>query len=143
MLPDYFLNYLQNYLRDHHFDELVIESDFVKERAEAANDIHDVQMRAGYSLFGATEFALKDLFAGVGESPYDVFTDILEEDFSSIFNSMSQEEQDKLVERLSMETDLLEIYALEDGIGMMPEVKEEMRPEVVSRVGQYLKSYGI
>lgn len=150
---DYFRIYLQTYLSDHGFDPEVMEEALVVNNIERANEEFETSRRNGYTVDGAMEVALQELFIGIGDSPREALSDILIDEFGSrigLDKMKLDSEKGKLdfqlilefwIKRLSQ--NVLTDFMLKDGLGLDPDILEESRDKLISRIDQHLNIHGI
>lgn len=138
-----FLDRLQSYLRDHGFEPTVLDEELVEVNAQNAKEEYDVAIKSGYSGLGATELAYVQLFRGIGDSPMEVLSDIFEDNFSERLNVNDQEEIRRWVNKISDESGILDKFKLSDGLGLDPNLIDGSRDKLISRIDQYLNTYGI
>lgn len=140
---DYFKLYLQNYMREHGFDYTDINSDFVQVRADIATQTFEDQRKAGNSVCGSEELAIRDLFTGVGESIWDTAYDLLEEKFSDRIEISYPMIHDFWTQKLKEYKELWRTYALKDGIGLNGELVDKNRVEIIEKINQFLTTHGL
>ncbi|MCM1491079.1 MAG: DUF1896 domain-containing protein [Muribaculum sp.] len=140
---DYFKLYLQNYLREHGFDDDVLFSDVVEDNADSANTTFANMRKAGYSYDGANELALKDLFIGIGSSQNEVSADYLEDWFRDRVMYDGFDSFNEWVEKLAKEDPIWKPYRIEEGIGLDEEMVETHKNEIIYEIDQFLNSHGL
>lgn len=135
--------YLQNYLREHDFDDETLFSDIVENNADFANTTFAKMRKAGYSYFGANELALKDLFTGIGASQTETSRDFLEDWFMDRVKYNGYDSYDEWVEKVSKEDAIWKPYRIEDGLGLDEEMVEIHMNEIICEIDQFLTNHGI
>lgn len=135
--------YLQNYLREHDFDDDTLFSDIVENNADSANTTFAIMRKAGYSYFGANELALKDLFVGIGASQKETARDFLEDWFMDRVKYNGYESYDEWTEKVANEDTIWETYRIKDGLGLDEEMVEIHINEIISEIDQFLTNHGI
>lgn len=140
---NYFKLYLQNYMRQHSFEPSEITSDFVTDRAESAAQTFESFRKSGASIVGAQEVAIRDLFAGVGESIWDTASDILEENFAKRIEIERPMIQDFWTQQLSDNKDIWTPYAMTGGVGLDEEKVKLHRNDIIAEIDQFLISHGL
>lgn len=151
---DYFRIYLQTYLSDHGFEPEVMENPIVINNIERANEEFETARRNGYTVEGAIELALQQLFIGIGDSPREALSEILVDEFGSrigLDESKLKDERGKIDFQLLLEfwtnrlskRGVLSGFELENGIGLDHDILEESRDIIFSRIDQHLNIHGI
>lgn len=152
---DYFRTYLLTYLSDHGFEPEMMENPVVTGNIERANEEFEVARRNGYSVPGAVELALQQLFVGIGDSPREALSEILIDDFGSRLGLTDSKQESELgqidfqlilefwIKRLSENPSVMQGFEMESGIGLDPDILEESRDKLISRIDQHLNIHGI
>ncbi len=140
---DYFKLQLQSHLNDHGFEKDDLANDIVIDNAENANNTFEQMRRAGHTVDEAIEFALPDLYAGIGMSAREVLANILLTNFSKRINVKDQVFLEFWINRIRNEFVIMNEFRLENGLGLDPRVLEESRGDFIHRIDQYLKTNGL
>ena len=140
---DYFKFMLQGYLREHGFEPEDLQKEIVDANAEAANDTYEKSRRAGYSVDESIEIATQVLYTGIGESPREVFAELLINNFSDRVHVTDQMFLEFWIQKLSEQTSIIAEFRLENGLGLDPKVLEESRSDLAHHIDQYLKTNGL
>lgn len=135
--------YLQNYLREHDFDDETLFSDTVENNADSANTTFANMRKAGYSILGANELALKDLFVGIGASQRETARDYLEDWFMDRVKYNGYDSYDEWTEKVAKEDAIWEPYRIKDGLGLDEEMVEIHMNEIICEIDQFLTNHGI
>lgn len=139
---DYFKLRLISYLKEHGFEAEDLEAPIVENNAETAGDTFETMRRNGMAVDEALEFSTQDLFSRIGESPREVFANILIKNFKHRLLLKDQESLELWIRRLSDQFVILEEFRLKDGLGLDPKVLEESRGDMIHRIDQYLNTHG-
>lgn len=142
---DYFKIQLQDYLKKEGFD---LENRDVTAKLDSnvktAGDTFTRLRRNGYSVNGAIEVAVRDLYDDIGESPRSVLSRILVSRFADRINVPDTVFLDFWVDNLTSGNDLLQPFKVsETGIGLDPRVNDDREEELVDAIDQYLTTNGL
>ena len=144
MEPDYFKNYLQDYVRNHGFGDAAALSDKVLDNADLAKKEYDDCLNAGYDGMGALELALRTLFIGIGDSSMEAADYFLEDTFIHIVPEFENSEvYDEWVRKVAENEEIWKDYRIENGLGLDKELLETNRYEIIGSIDQFLKENGI
>lgn len=135
--------YLQNYLREHDFDDDTLFSEIVDDNADSANTTFARMRQAGYSPLGANELALKDLFVGIGASRKETARDFLEDWFMKRVKYDGYKSYDEWTYKVAKEDAIWNPYRIEDGLGLDEEMVEIHMNEIISEIDQFLTNHGL
>lgn len=135
--------YLQNYLREHDFDDDTLFSEIVEDNADSANTTFAKMRKAGYSPLGANELALKDLFVDIGASRKETARDFLEDWFMERVKYDGYKSYDEWTDKVAKEDAIWNPYSIEDGLGLDEEMVEIHMNEIISEIDQFLTNHGL
>lgn len=140
MNESYFERYLSDYLRNNNF---YLGFDFnsfslVKEEAEIAQNAFENYRKNGYSVSGAIEISLSDLFSQVGISRSEMVEEILREILDT--DSLTEREEAFVQKSIIVNPSLFE-NVVAKRFGLDPSSAEEMHEELAGRVKEAYRNY--